>query len=155
MVLDAINESGERIFANNSSKGLFTCSYCKKKIFFVKKSIDGKCAHFRHEQECDYSNKFNENYIFYIDDFHYKWTTDLVNIKYLYKYWNIELYDIITPNKDLIVVRKSLLKKKYYENDNNIIWILDGTNRIFDISEIIYDDENTSYNITSNKSYEY
>jgi hypothetical protein len=155
MVLDALNENNERVLANNSCKGNYKCSFCGNKLFFVSKSKNGKVEHFRHEIECEYSLKFTSYYNLFINEFHYKWTKNLIKPEYLYRYWNMELYDIMTKNKEYyIIVRHNELKSSCYEKDKNIIWILDGSKRQFDINYVKYEAKTIKYIIKSNRRYD-
>ena len=71
MVFIAFNNKNEIIFANNSSKGKYKCVFCNHNIFYVKKSIDNKIEHFKHQIKCQAAEIINNNYNFYINDFHF------------------------------------------------------------------------------------
>lgn len=155
MVLYALNNNNDIVLAKDSKKGKYNCSYCKNQVFFVNESINGRVQHFKHKIECEMSIKFSENYDFYINDFYYKWTTKFIKDKYLYRYWNNEIYDIITPNNTQIIVRHNILKYPYYENDKNIIWILDGSKRDLQIGEVYYEDNTVKHIIISTNFYDF
>ena len=134
MVFIALNNENELIFAHNSSKGKYKCIFCNDKIFFVNKSKNNKIAHFRHEVLCKYSESINNNYDFYTNEFHFKWTRNLVKPEFLYGYWNnTDIADIINKNKIKIIVRNKLLKESYYINDDTVIFI-----KIIDFSKKMY-----------------
>jgi len=155
MVFIALNNNNEIIFAYNSSKGKYKCIYCNDNIFYVNKSKNNKIAHFRHNVLCKYSESINNNYDFYINEFHFKWTQYLVKPEYLYRYWNnIDIADIINKDKIRIIIRRQLLTKNYYMNDENIIWILDGELRNGIIKQITYDNNEIKYYFCYNNLYD-
>lgn len=155
MVFIALNNNSEIIFAHNSSKGKYKCIYCDDKIFFVNKSKDNKIAHFRHKVLCKYSESINNNYEFYTNEFHFKWTRNLVKPEYLYGYWNNkDIADIINKENIRIIVRRQLLKENYYMNDENIIWILDGELRNGIIKQITYENNEIKYYFCSDNLYD-
>ena len=156
MVFIAFNNKNEIIFANNSSKGKYKCVFCNDNIFYVKKSIDNKIEHFRHSIKCKYAESINNNYGFYTNDFHFKWTRNLVKPEYLYQYWNnTDIADIINKNKIRIIVRRQLLKQEYHINDDNIIWILDGKVRHGIIKKVIYEYNEIKYYFCNDTLYDF
>ena len=155
MVFIALNNNNEIIFAHNSSKGKYKCIYCNEKIFFVNKSKNDKIAHFRHNILCKYSESINNNYDFYTNEFHFKWTRKLVKPEYLYGYWNNkDIADVININKIRIIIRRQLLKENYYMNDENIIWILDGELRNGIIKQITYENNEIKYYFCNDNLYD-
>ena len=155
MVFIALNNNNEIIFAHNSSKGKYNCIYCNEKIFFVNKSKNDKIAHFRHNILCKYSESINNNYDFYTNEFHFKWTRNLVKPEYLYGYWNNkDIADVINTNKIRIIIRRQLLKENYYMNDENIIWILDGELRNGIIKQITYENNEIKYYFCNDNLYD-
>jgi hypothetical protein len=155
MVFIALNNNNEIIFAHNSSKGKYKCIYCNEKIFFVNKSKNDKIAHFRHNILCKYSESINNNYDFYTNEFHFKWTRNLVKPEYLYGYWNNkDIADVINTNKIRIIIRRQLLKENYYMNDENIIWILDGELRNGIIKQITYENNEIKYYFCNDNLYD-
>ena len=155
MVFIALNNNNEIIFAHNSSKGKYKCIYCNEKIFFVNKSKNDKIAHFRHNILCKYSESINNNYDFYTNEFHFKWTRNLVKPQYLYGYWNNkDIADVINTNKIRIIIRRQLLKENYYINDENIIWILDGELRNGIIKQITYENNEIKYYFCNDNLYD-
>ena len=151
-----VNDKNEIIFANNSSKGKYKCVFCNDNIFYVKKSIDNKIEHFRHSIKCKYAESINKNYNFYINDFHFKWTRNLVKPEYLYQYLNnTDIADIINKNKIRIIVRRQLLKQEYHVNDDNIIWILDGKLRKGIIKKVIYEYNEIKYYFCNDTLYDF
>jgi Fe2+ or Zn2+ uptake regulation protein len=155
MVFIALNNENELIFAHNSSKGKYKCIYCNEKIFFVNKSKNDKIAHFKHNILCKYSESINNNYNFYTNEFHFKWTRNLVKPEYLYGYWNNkDIADVINTNKIRIIIRRQLLKENYYTNDENIIWILDGELRNGIIKQITYENNEIKYYFCNDNLYD-
>jgi len=155
MVFIALNNNNEIIFAHNSSKGKYKCIYCNEKIFFVNKSKNDKIAHFRHNILCKYSESINNNYDFYTNEFHFKWTRNLVKPEYLYGYWNNkDIADVINTNKIRIIIRRQLLKENYYMNDENIIWILDGELRNGIIKQITYENNEIKFYFCNDNLYD-
>ena len=155
MVFIALNNNNEIIFAHNFSKGKYKCIYCNEKIFFVNKSKNDKIAHFRHNILCKYSESINNNYDFYTNEFHFKWTRNLVKPQYLYGYWNNkDIADVINTNKIRIIIRRQLLKENYYINDKNIIWILDGELRNGIIKQITYENNEIKYYFCNDNLYD-
>jgi hypothetical protein len=155
MVFIALNNNNEIIFAHNSSKGKYKCIYCNEKIFFVNKSKNNKIAHFKHNILCKYSESINNNYDFYTNEFHFKWTRNLVKPEYLYGYWNNkDIADVINTNKIRIIIRRQLLKENYYMNDENLIWILDGELRNGIIKQITYENNEIKYYFCNDNLYD-
>ena len=156
MVFIAFNYKNEIIFANNTNKGKYKCVFCNDNIFYIKKSIDNKIEHFRHKIKCKYAENINKNINFYTNDFHFKWTRNLVKPEYLYQYWNnTDIADVINKNKIRIIIRRQLLKQEYHVNDDNIIWILDGDLRKGIIKKIIYEYNEIKYYFCNNGLYDF
>ena len=146
-------KNGEVISAHEAIKGTYSCVVCKNKLFYVSQS-ERSISHFRHERECEYSKKVRDNYEFYVSDFHIKWTRGIVKAKYLYQYWgNKEIADVINKKGDKIVVRNNLIKYSDYIN-SNVIWILNGDNRVGDVYKILYDNGEEEYIYKIDKRYD-
>ena len=147
MVFFALDDNNEIIIAEKANKyNNYKCNYCKEKLIHVSKSKDKK-SYFRHQNdsECSFHLEFNNNIKIYSSDFHIKWTTNFIDPKYLYHYWNNKKIADIFYNNFLFIIRTNILKNSDYTNIDNVIWILDGINRKGNLIKIIYDNNEEDF----------